>query len=511
VTEEQRLEALRRYDLPDLPAEPELEAVLRVAATVTGVPTATMNLLDAAVQCQYVTAGFEGSTSPRSDAMCEVTFREGRSQHVPDARLDPRFAANPWVDGRTAQVRFYAAAPLVTPDGFTLGTLCVFDDVPKELTAAQRSALDDLAGQVVALLERRRLARVAQHATAAKSAFLAAVSHEIRTPMNGVLGMLGLLLATPLDDGQRRHAELAQRSAETLLALLDDVLDLSKGEAGHVVLSERPFDPVDLARDVVDVLSALAVGRGTTLQVEVRGPVPELVGDPGRLRQVLVNLVGNALKFTVVGGVTVQVAHDDGWLQIAVADTGEGIAAEELSTLFSAFQQGASGRRHGGTGLGLVICKELVELMGGALGVESEVGVGTTFTVRVPLPTAGAQEPADLEGLKVLVVDDGEVNRMVAVGLLEVLGASADAVPSGDEALTRAQQAAYDVILLDHVMPGLDGPATARALREAGVAARLVGLTGTTLPEDLAACRAAGMQTVLTKPLRPEDLLAALG
>ena len=504
-----RIEALRRYDLPDLPAEPELEAILRVAATVAGVPTATMNLLDSQMQCQYVTEGFEGGISPRSEAMCEVVLREGHAIVVHDASADERFAGNPWVDGRMADVRFYASTPLVTDDGFTLGTLCVFDSVPKDLTDPQLSALEDLAGQVMALLERRRLARRAEEATRAKSAFLAEVSHEIRTPMNGVLGMLELLLATDLGAEQRAQAQLAHRSAETLLALLDDVLDLSKGEAGHVVLAQRPFDAAVLVEDVASVLSSMATLRGLELRVDVYGEIPVLTGDPGRLRQVLVNLTGNALKFTTRGSVTISATYDDA-LVLTVQDTGEGISEEELPRLFTAFQQGASGAKHGGTGLGLVICKELVTLMGGTIEVASSLGVGTTFTVRLPLPLAEEEEPATLEGLRVLVVDDGDVNRMVAVGLLQMLGATADAAASGEEALGQALIGDYDVILLDHVMPGMDGPATARSMRNAGVAARLVGLTGTTLPEDLAACKQAGMETVLTKPLRPEDLLAAL-
>ncbi len=508
--DEKRLEALRRYDLPDIPGEPELQAILRIAATVTGVPKATMNVLDDTMQCNYVTSGFAGETGPLRESMCQVVLVEGTRQYVPNALLDPRFVRNPVVDGTVNSIRFYAAAPLITDDGFILGTICVFDDEPKTLTDAQREALDDLASQVMALLERRRLARRAEEATKAKSVFLAEVSHEIRTPMNGVLGMLDLLLATDLTAEQKAQATLAHRSAETLLSLLDDVLDLSKGEAGHVVLSSRSFRAKELVEDVADVLTSLATLRGLDLAVRVQGDIPVLVGDPGRLRQILVNLVGNALKFTVRGGVTISAAYDD-QLVLTVADTGEGIAEDELPTLFQAFQQGASGDKHGGTGLGLVICKELVTLMGGSIEVTSALGVGTTFTVSLPLPLDTHEDRQSLNGLRVLVVDDGDVNRMVAVGLLQMLGAEADAAASGEEALGQALIGDYDVILLDHVMPGMDGPATARSMRNAGVEARLVGLTGTTLPEDLAACRDAGMETVLTKPLRPEDLLATFG
>ncbi|MCU1600101.1 MAG: hybrid sensor histidine kinase/response regulator [Frankiales bacterium] len=336
-----RLEALRRYDLPDIPAEPELQAILRIAATVTGVPKATINVLDDTMQCNYVTTGFEGQRGPLAESMCQVVLVEKRRQYVPNALLDPRFVTNPVVDGTVNDVRFYAAAPLVSDDGYVLGTLCVFDNEPRTLTDAQRDALDDLAAQVMALLERRRLARRADEASRAKSVFLAEVSHEIRTPMNGVLGMLDLLLATDLAPEQKAQATLAHRSAETLLALLDDVLDLSKGEAGHVALSSRAFRAEELVEDVAEVLTSLATIRGLDLAVRVDGEIPVLLGDPGRLRQVLVNLVGNALKFTVRGGVTITASYDDR-LVLTIADTGEGIADDDLPRLFQAFQQGAA-------------------------------------------------------------------------------------------------------------------------------------------------------------------------
>ena len=509
--ESERVAALRRYCAPDAPAEPELAAVLRLAAVVADVPTATVNLLDDEVQQNYCTLGFEGTTLPRDESMCQVTVVEGRGQHVPDATLDPRFAHNPWVDGRKGDVRFYASSPLVTDDGHIIGTLCVFGDEPKALSSTQQRSLDDLAGQVMALLERRRLAREAEAATEAKSRFLAAVSHEIRTPLNGVLGMLDLLLGTPLDPQQERHAQLAKRSGETLMALLDGVLDLSKGEAGHVVLRSVAFDPVALVTDVVDVLSALTTRHGTTLSARVEGsPAPRLLGDPDRLRQVVVNLTGNALKFTTEGSVEVVVRGDGGALVVEVRDTGEGIAPEELATLFQPFAQGASGARHGGTGLGLSICAELVGLMGGTLTCDSELGVGTTMRVALELPVAPEPEGPAGAGLRVLVVDDDLVNQVVAVGLLEAAGAEAVAVGDGESAVGRARDEAFDLLLVDYELPGMDGAATARALREAGCGAVLLALTGHSGGEQVQACLDAGMAGALGKPLRPAELDLAL-
>jgi signal transduction histidine kinase len=391
--EEARVAALRRYCSLDAPAEPEMLGVLRTAVALTGVPTAAINLLDEQVQHNYVTVGFAGGRCPKSDSMCRVTVVERRRQNVADAARDPRFIDNPWVDGRLGRIRFYAAAPLRTPEGHVIGTLCVFDERSRVLDDARLAALEDLAALVMGLLERRRLAREATAATEAKSRFLAAVSHELRTPLGGILGTLDLLLGSRLDPRQARLVDLARRAGETLLALLDGLLDLSKGEAGHVVLARVPFDPAGVVEDVVDVLSSLTARRGTTLEVRIEGDAPRrLIGDPNRLRQVLANLIGNALKFTSAGGVEV-VVRGGGRLSIDVRDTGDGIPPEEMARLFQPYAQGSAGARHGGTGLGLWISRELVRMMGGSLTCASTVGVGTTFTVSLAVPPVEEAPP----------------------------------------------------------------------------------------------------------------------
>jgi CheY-like chemotaxis protein len=248
------------------------------------------------------------------------------------------------------------------------------------------------------------------------------------------------------------------------------------------------------------------------------------VGDPGRLRQVLVNLLGNALKFTGAGGVVVDLSSSPGpdgaQLRLAVTDTGEGIAADELPTLFSPYAQGASGRRHGGTGLGLSICAGLAEAMGGRLTVDSTVGQGSTFTLQVRLPVVDGEQTevspdamASCSGMRVLVADDNPVNRLVALSLLEVLGADGQAVEDGEGAVALAATGEFDVVLLDHEMPGLDGPDAARSIRALpGRAGSLpiFALTGRLGSDDLAACRAAGMDGVLAKPLDAPALSRAL-
>lgn len=518
-----RLVALRRYGAADMPGEQELAGLVRVAATLAGVPTATINLLEEAEQHNYVTYGFEAGSCPREDSMCDVALHERAPLHVPDASADPRFTTNPWVDGRLGAVRRYASSPLRTPDGWMIGTLCVFDERPGAFAAPVLQGLDDLAAQVMALLERRRLARRAEEAVRAKATFLATISHEIRTPMHGVLGLLELVLQEQLPAAARTNAELARRSANALLTLVDDVLHLSQGEAGHITLQPRDFDPAQLVADVGDALRVLAQRKRLELVVRTHGRPGAVVGDPDRIRQVLVNLVGNAVKFSAGGDVVLELdsaPRPDGEvdLTLTVRDRGEGIPPEELPTLFTPFAQGRSGHRHGGTGLGLAICAQIVETMGGRIEVESALGVGSTFTVHLHLPSAGGRSTTQDDGhscagLRVLVADDSEINRLVAVGLLGSLGADAEAVADGEGAVAQAAAGGYDVVLLDHEMPGLDGPAAARRIRRLPrplCDVPLYALTGRVGDEDVAACLEAGMDGVLAKPLDVTALAAAL-
>jgi signal transduction histidine kinase len=403
-SEAARLEALRRYRADDMPAEHELSALVRVAAALAGVPTATLNLLDDVVQRNYATFGFEGGSCARDDSLCAVALRERSGLHVPDASQDSRFAASPWVDGRLDSIRLYASAPLMTEDGWMIGTLCVFNSEPRHLPPHVLTALDDLAGLAMALLERRRLARRAEEALQAKLGYLAQLSHEIRTPMHAVLGLLDLVLEEELPARAQASAELARRSGRSLVSLVDDVLDLARGEAGRLQLHERPFDPAAVVRDVGEALRVLAHRKGLELVVHVDPAVPAcVIGDPDRVRQVLVNLVGNAVKFSASGQVQLVLHADpcgsgEALLVMTVRDTGEGILATELPGLFRPFAQGRSGQRHGGTGLGLSICAQLAEQMGGRLGVSSTLGAGSTFSFHVRLPLGVPPQPADASG-----------------------------------------------------------------------------------------------------------------
>ncbi|MEO8126495.1 MAG: ATP-binding protein [Bryobacteraceae bacterium] len=360
--------------------------------------------------------------------------------------------------------------------------------------------------------------QMAREATTAKAEFLATMSHEIRTPMNGVIGMLSLLEATGLDADQRAMVRTVHSSGESLMAIVNDILDFSKLEVGKVVLESIAFDLRQLVEETAALFRPAMEAKSLTLWVKIGGDVPlALSGDPVRVRQVISNLISNAIKFTSAGGVRLELEWEDGAVKLAVQDTGPGIAREHLPRLFEMFSQAdASTNRHfGGTGLGLSICRRLVEAMSGRIEVESATGHGTTFIVTIPLPpakpaslpaTADSAARSSIAGLRVLVAEDNATNALITRRMLERAGCLVTHVMDGEQAVRDAISGDADIILMDCQMPVMDGYEATRRLRSLQVSTPIIACTANALSEERDRCVAAGMNDYLAKPFRREDL-----
>ena len=386
----------------------------------------------------------------------------------------------------------------------------------RDVTERQHRAEDLAAAKETA----ERALGSAEGASAAKSDFIASLSHEIRTPLNSIIGFTDLMLDVPdLPDEVQRHAEMIRASGSALLSVVGDVLDMAKVEAGAVELEAIAFSPRDLAQACISMLRGCAGTKPIAIALEIGDGVPDrLVGDEGRLRQVLLNLLNNAVKFTAQGGVTLRLVRVSGAsageaIRFEVVDTGIGIEASQQHRLFERFSQvdTSIARRFGGSGLGLSICKKLVELMGGTIGVDSRTGVGSTFwfTVALPrgadLPPVKAEhDPAPVRAGRILVVDDVELNQRLAVALLEADGHAVDVVEDGALAVAAVARNAYDLVLMDVQMPGMDGVSATQAIRaSAGRRSRVpvVAMTANVFPDQVLAFRDAGMDDHIGKPL----------
>ena len=398
-----------------------------------------------------------------------------------------------------------------------------------------------LIGALQNITERKKAERAlvqakedAEAANRAKSTFLATMSHEIRTPLNGVLGMAQAMAADGLTDAQRERLDVIRQSGETLLAILNDVLDLSKIEAGKLDLDEAgEFDIDELARGAHGAFSAVAQGKGLAFSLDVEPEARGVYrGDSTRVRQILYNLVSNGLKFTEAGEVAVTVSRAGGALKISVSDSGIGIPSERLSSLFQKFEQAdaSTTRRYGGTGLGLAICRELAQLMGGSIAVESTPGRGTTFVVVLPLAriadaaarprieAQGSNEPRAAEQelrLRVLAAEDNRVNQLVLKTLLGQAVVDPLIVENGRQAVDAWAGETWDVILMDVQMPEMDGPTAAREIRareaaEGRARTPIIALTANAMAHQVAEYRAAGMDGFVAKPIEVSRLFAAL-
>jgi signal transduction histidine kinase/ActR/RegA family two-component response regulator len=533
-----RLAALRATQLLGTPPEESFDRLTRLATRVIGAPVSFLSLVDETRDFYKSHSGFgEPLASTRQlegRTFCHFALLADGPLVLDDVTAHAGFADVPTV--HTLGIKAYAGVPLLTNDGHCIGSFCAVDFAPRQWSEQDVLVLSELAHAAMREITLSLALRQAEAATRAKSAFLSNMSHEIRTPMNAILGLTHLMARDTLDAKQRDRLGKVDMAARHLLQIINDVLDLSKIEAGKMSLQATDFSLDQLLADCLDLVREPAQQKGLAVLRDTARLPPRLHGDPTRLQQALLNLMANAVKFTAEGWVRVQgevLREVGGRLEIRfeVADSGEGISPQAQAQLFNAFEQadGSISRRHGGTGLGLALTRHIAQLMGGDVGVRSVPGQGSTFwftawlgpshpgvltvepTGDTPAQNSEALLRAGHSGKRVLVAEDNPVNQEVARGLLESAGLLVDMADNGAHAVELACKQPYALALIDVQMPVMDGMAATRVIRECiGQGLPIIAMTANTFGEDRAHCLAAGMDDHIGKPVDPDYLYSTL-
>ena len=588
VDEAERINKLRKYQVLNNNDEPAFRRLIDLAKLFFDMPVVTITFMDE--ETQYLKSGYglDGvCQTPREAAICNYTVLSNEVFIVPDLAKDSRFNQSSWVIDAPF-LRFYAGAPIILHEdnrSYRLGSLCLMDMKPNHnFDEQQAKILAQFATMAADALQLQDKQRDAKHANEMKSDFLANMSHEIRTPMNGIIGMVEMLGDTKLSSEQQEYIDNIKVSNEHLMSIINGILDLSKVESGKMTIDSIPVNLSALCNEVVSLFAVKARQRGLILDYHYTESLsPYVQGDPVRLKQILANLVNNAIKFTREGGrVSIDVKHlpnchchdhDNHSIEkhraktvqknnlshntvqdtiqgqtangqttssntafheimtlcIEVKDTGVGIKADSLEAIFDAYDQANkfTHRLYGGTGLGLSVCKSLVELMGGYIDVDSKVGVGTTFSVLLPLPTINENqyetwqetndftliEPTHERAGHILLVEDDAVNAIIAKKALNNSGHTVTHVTDGQQAIEifSLSPERYDVILMDHHMPILDGVQTTIKLHELydpQTLPPIIALTANAMDGEREKYLKVGMQDYCTKPFKQEQLNA---
>ncbi|NRB63988.1 MAG: response regulator [Saprospiraceae bacterium] len=531
INESERLKALKKYNILDTLPEDEFNNLTELASHITGSPIALITLLDETRQWFKSRVGLGVGETSREVSFCQYAIMDTKLFEVYDAWEDDRFRDNILVTG-SPNIRFYAGYPLETSEGYNLGTICVIDDKPKALNKGQREMMKRLAETTIALIEARLTNKQLENVIKYKNQFLSNVSHEIRTPMNSIIGFTDLLKQTPVSSEQLNYLQIISSAASNLLVVINDILDLSKNETKPLRLKATKISLTKLIEGAVSLSQLQADGKGLGLYYSVDKTIPEFVmGDGPRLTQILINLIGNALKFTEKGQVDVDLTvlnqtatHVK--VQMSVKDTGKGIASHDLDKIFDRFEQGDADKvnKLEGTGLGLSIVKMLSKLHNGRVWATSTLGKGSTFfcTIEflkfVPEPSELEKHsnekmllPIKLKNLRVLVVEDNILNQKLAGLALNKLEVDATIASNGLNAIQLLKEAEFDVILMDLEMPVMNGFEATKVIREElNISTPIIACTAHVMAEEKQKCLEQGMNGFITKPYKQDALEAAL-
>ncbi len=527
--EEARQKALDHYCILDTGPAENFDHITELLSRQLGTAFALVSLVDKSRQWFKSACGIDATETPRDMAFCAHAIWSDKPFVVLNALEDERFRKNPLVDSEP-HIRFYAGMPLITEDGYRLGTLCAIDTKPrKSLSKQEEDILSTLAKLVVDAMALHLANVEMKKQSDAKSIFLANMSHEIRTPMNGVIGMANLLGKTKLTKKQGNYLEAILQSGESLMGIINNILDISKIEAGGLEIDEHVFDLHHVLESIKNLFMPHATEKNIEIIFEYDSRLPlHFIGDSGRIRQIITNLVNNAVKFTHEGSISLEVKFlsknkDIISLEMIVKDTGVGIPAEHQDKIFDKFSQSdaSTTNTYGGTGLGLSICRTLSDVMGGSICVDSEQEKGSTFTVSLPLSIAKkshidqamkATKNDDMSDkeikARILVAEDNLINQMVIRSMLESFGCTVDIAENGNVAIELVEKNQYDLVLMDCLMPEKDGYQATEEIRKnkklAGLA--IVALTADAFKENQKKCQEAGMNDFLSKPLQEECL-----
>ena len=524
--EDERLAELLSYDVLDTEAEQLFDDLTALASQICETPIALISLIDPNRQWFKSRVGLDAEETSRDIAFCSHAILQSDVFEIPNATLDPRFHDNPLVTG-APDIRFYAGAPLITPSGHAIGTLCAIDSKPRKLTETQKASLQTLSKSVVAHLELKRKNRELERTSQFKSDFLSYVSHEIRTPLNAINTFSQLL------EGEAQKLNLpssfttplshVSQSGERLLEIVNSVLDIKQIEAGKMRVMPRAVNTKDFFTHLFSLTKIRAEDSGIVFSTSIDDAVPDsLFFDDTKFGQIALNLLSNAIKFTNHGkSVKAQVKYKNGKVIFNVIDQGIGMSDDDQKRLFTPFERMENARQISGTGLGLNISKRLVELMDGSIKVSSKLNHGTRISVTLPADALSANQFVEAQprsfvaqvnidnSVNVLVVEDHYINQVVIQTLFEKLGVSLSVVSTGEEGVEYAKSNPVDLVLMDLNLPGIQGDEATAKIKGFKPNLPIVALTADviTQPEYL---REQGLDDVLTKPIDSSELVRVL-